>query len=123
MAEPLPERLVAGISAQDPARIGACFAEGASLRALIPPGLRERTGGGEAAALIASWFADATVLELEGMSSEQVGDRLHIAYRLTGIEDGEAFVVEQQLYCTVADDRIERGDLLCSGFRRPRDHA
>ena len=119
MGESLPERLVAAISAQDSAGITACFAEDASLRALIPPGTRERTGATDAAALIASWFADSTVLELAEVSSKQVGDRLHIAYCFTGVEDDEPFVVEQHLYCTVADGRIERADLLCSGFRPP----
>jgi ketosteroid isomerase-like protein len=120
VGESLPERLVAAISAQDSAGITACFAEDASLRALIPPGTRERTGATEAAALIASWFTDSTVLELTEVSSKHVGDRLHIAYCFTGVEDDEPFVVEQHLYCTVADGRIERADLLCSGFRPPR---
>ena len=123
MTEPLPERLVAAISAQDPAGITACFADDVSLRALIPPGQRERTGAADAAALIASWFADSTVLELAAMSSKQVGDRLHIAYSFTGVEEGQPYVVEQQLYCTVSGDRIKAADLLCSGFRPPLNRA
>jgi hypothetical protein len=123
VTEPLAERLVAAISAQDATGIAACFADDASLRALIPPGQRERTGAADAAALIASWFADSTVLELAAMSSEEVGDRLHIAYRFTGVEEGAPYVVEQQLYCIVAGDRIERADLLCSGFRPAQQDA
>ena len=65
-------------------------------------------------------FADSTMLELTAVTSKQVGDRLHIAYCFTGVEDDEPFVVEQQLYCTVADGRIERAGLLRSGFRPPR---
>jgi ketosteroid isomerase-like protein len=44
---------------------------------------------------------------------------VHIAYRFAGVEEGEPYVVEQQLYCTVADGKITRADLLCSGFRPP----
>jgi hypothetical protein len=115
----LPERLVEAIAAQDQSRIADCFADGIELRALVPPGVRERSGAAEAGALVAGWFADSTMLELADVSSTEVGDRLHIRYRFTGIEEGAPFVVEQQLYCTVADDKIERADLLCSGFRPP----
>ena len=62
--ESLGKRLVEGVAAQDPAAIAACFTAGAELRALTPRGLRERTGGDEAAALIAAWFDDSTELEL-----------------------------------------------------------
>jgi hypothetical protein len=119
MSQPLAERFVTAIAAQDQARIADCFADGVELRALVPPGVRERSGAAEAGALVAGWFADSTVLELADVSSTEIGDRLHIRYRFTGVEDGQAYVVEQQLYCTVADDKIERVDLLCSGFRPP----
>jgi hypothetical protein len=113
----LSERLAAGIAAQDQAAIAACFADDAQFRALIPPGLRERSGAFEAGALIAAWFGDSTVLDLVDTRTAQVGDRLHISYRFTGVEEGEPYVVEQHLFCTCRDDRIERADLLCSGFR------
>ncbi len=93
------------------------FQADASFRALIPSGLRERTGAAEAAALVAAWFEDSTELELLDEHSDEVGDRVHISYRFTGIEDGERYVVEQQVFCIVGDDMIERADLLCSGFR------
>jgi hypothetical protein len=89
-------------------------------RALVPPGLRERTGAEDTAALVAGWFADSTELDLVEARTEEVGDRLHVAYRFEGVEDGEPYIVEQHLYCVLADGVIERADLLCSGFR-PRE--
>jgi hypothetical protein len=115
----LCDRLVAGIVAQDEAAIADGFAREARFRALIPPGLRERTGAVEAGALIAAWFRDSTVLDLVDTEAAEVGDRLHISYRFTGVEEGEPYVVEQHLFCVVSDGKIERADLLCSGFRRP----
>jgi hypothetical protein len=115
----LCDRLVAGIAAQDEAAIADCFAREARFRALIPPGLRERTGAVEAGALIAAWFRDSTVLDLVDTEAAEVGDRLHISYRFTGVEEGEPYVVEQHLFCVVSDGKIECADLLCSGFRRP----
>ena len=106
------------VAAQDTSAIAACFARGVEFRALIPPGLRERTGAEDAAALVAGWFSDSTDLRLVESRTEEVSGRLHIAYRFEGVEDGEAYVVEQHLFCVLAGDVIERGHLLCSGFLR-----
>ena len=116
-ATPLGAQLTAAIAAQDAAAIAACFADDAVFRALTPNGLRERSGAAETAALIEGWFADSTELELVEVTTDEVSDRLHIVYRFQGTEDGEAFAVEQQLYCSVENGRITRADLLCSGFR------
>jgi ketosteroid isomerase-like protein len=110
-------RLVEAIAAQDTAAISTCFADDAEFRALIPPGLRERTGAPEVAELIAGWFADSTELELVNSEANEVGDRVHVAYRFKGVEEGEPYVVEQHLYGEVRDGKIERANLLCSGFR------
>jgi hypothetical protein len=117
MPAPLSEQLVAGIAAQDETAIADCFSEGAEFRALSPPGLRERSGSADAAALIAAWFGDATVLDLVETQTAEIGDRLHISYRFSGVEDGDSFIVEQHLFCVVRGGKIERADLLCSGFR------
>ena len=120
MEDAVGDALVAAIAAQDRTALTACFAQDVQLRALIPPGLRERTGADEAATLIAGWFADSTALELVDADAKQVGDRLHVSYRLEGVEEGKPYVVEQHVYCTLADGRIARADLLCSGFRPRR---
>ena len=116
----LADQLVAGIAAQDEAAIAACFTEDVEFRALSPPGFRERTGAADTAALIAMWFGDSTVLDLADARGEQIGDRVRISYRFTGIENHEPYVVEQHLFCTVRDGKIGQADLLCSGFRPRR---
>jgi ketosteroid isomerase-like protein len=117
----VPEQLVAGIAARDASAIAACFTEDAQFRALIPPGLRERAGASEAATLIQGWFADSTELDLLELESEEIGDRSHIVYRFAGVEGGAPYIVEQHLYCTIKGEKIERADLLCSGFRPRSD--
>jgi ketosteroid isomerase-like protein len=119
VANALGTRLVRAIAEQDQAALAGCFAPDAEFRALIPPGLRERSGAGETASLILQWFGYSTELHLRDSSSEDLGDRVHVSYRFEGVEEGEPYVVEQQLYCTVADGKITRADLLCSGFRPP----
>jgi hypothetical protein len=119
MSDSVGERLVAGIVAQDAAAIASCFADEVEFRALSPNGLRERTGAAEAGALVAGWFGDSTVLELVDSHTDEVADKLHISYRFEGVEEGEPYVVEQQLYCVLnGGGKIERADLLCSGFQR-----
>lgn len=108
------------ISARDTNAIARCFASDVQFRALTPPGLRERDGADEAAALVSAWFDDSTELDLVEFTTDEVGDRLGFGYRFEGIEEGQPYVVEQHLICTVRDDTILRADLLCSGFR-PRD--
>ena len=117
MSENIGARLVEAIAAQDTAAISTCFADDARFRALISPGLRERTGGVDVAALIAGWFADSTELALVDSAASEVGDRVHVAYRFEGVEEGEPYVVEQHLYGNVQDGKIAHADLLCSGFR------
>jgi ketosteroid isomerase-like protein len=117
MPEGLATRLVEAVATQDEVALAACFASDVKFRALIPPGLRERTGAGEAASLISQWFGDSTELHLLDSRSDEVGDRLHVSYRFAGVEEGKAYVVEQHLYCTIGDGKITRADLLCSGFR------
>jgi hypothetical protein len=110
-------KLVEAIVARDEGALASCFAPAVQLRALVPPGLRERSGASDAAALFTRWHANVTELRLVESQVEELSDRLHIAYRLDVVEDGKPYVVEQQLYCKVADGVIERVDLVCSGFR------
>jgi ketosteroid isomerase-like protein len=117
MARDLGNRLVGAIATRDVDALAACFAPDAQFRALVPRGLRERDGAEEATALISSWFADSTELDLVDSRVDEIGDKLHVSYRFAGVEDGEPYVVEQQLFCALSDGRIERADLLCSGFR------
>jgi len=113
--ETIGTRLVEAIVARDESAIAACFAPHVEFRALTPAGLRERSGAAETAALLHAWFADSTELDVAEAQSEPIGDRLHVTYRLEGVEGGEPYVIEQQLYCDVGDAGIERANLLCSG--------
>ena len=109
--------MVGAVAAQDAATLTECFGPDVEFRALTPPGFRERTGAVEAASLISRWFGDSTELHLLDSHSNEIGDRLHVAYRFAGVEEGEEYVVEQHLVCTIVEDKIVCADLLCSGFR------
>jgi hypothetical protein len=113
----LGTRLINAVATQNEVALAECFAPTAEFRALTPPGLRERTGSLEASALITQWFADSTELQLIDSHSAEIEDRLHLSYRFAGVEEGEKYLVEQHLFCTIGDGKILRADLLCSGFR------
>ena len=63
------------------------------------------------------WFGECSNFTVEHSRIELVGDRMGIFYRFLLREQGQWFVVEQQLYCTLHDGRIAQLDLLCSGFQ------
>jgi hypothetical protein len=119
MPDDVGRRFVEAVATQDRTALAECFVPEVLFRALTPPGLRERTSAAEAALLVMQWFGDSTGLRLLDSQGYEVGDRLHVSYRLTGIENGEAYVVEQHLFCVVEEGRIARANLLCSGFRPP----
>jgi hypothetical protein len=110
------EAYVAAVVAKDRDAVAAVFSEAVEMRALVPRGFREAHSPEAAAELICDWFADAelTVLIRE---VEPIGDRVHLRYRFGALEDGRTSIVEQQGFADVADGRIVKLQLLCSGFR------
>ena len=114
--------LVAALAERDFDRLADALAPGVRMRALIPPGLVEASGGEAAAAKFASWFGETEGLELVRSASDEVSDRLHVSYRLRVQKPGDPWkVVEQHLFCALDNGRITALDLLCSGFRQEGD--
>ena len=86
MSDDLGTRFVTAVAARDEAALAACFVPDVEFRALTPPGLRERKGAVETVALYSRWFGDSTDLHLLRSRGDEVGDRLHLSYRLGGVE-------------------------------------
>jgi SnoaL-like domain len=110
--------LVAALAERDFERLAGVFATDTRMRALIPPGPVEVSGAEPAAARFATWFGDAEGFELVESGSYEVGDRLHVSYRLRVKRPGDSWkVIEQHLFCALDEGRIIALDLVCSGFR------
>jgi ketosteroid isomerase-like protein len=110
--------LVTALGERDFDRLADALSADVSMRALIPPGPVEVTGRDAAAARFASWFGDREGLTIMASTSEAVGDRVHVSYRLRLKDAGGHWrIVEQHLFCTVEGGRISALDLVCSGFR------
>ncbi|HUF02311.1 MAG TPA: nuclear transport factor 2 family protein [Gaiellaceae bacterium] len=110
--------LVAALAERDFGRLAGTLAPDVRMRALIPPGPVELSGAELAAASFASWFGESNGLELVHSGSDEVGDRLHVFYRLRVKRPGDPWkVIEQHLFCALDEGRITALDLVCSGFR------
>jgi SnoaL-like protein len=118
-AELVAQEFVDALAAQDWQRVEACFAPDARLLAAVPNDgnpLRDRVGPADATSQLAAWFGDGDPLELEASTVEQtIGGKVHVAYRFRSFEDGAWQVVEQQGFCQIGDEGIERLHLSCSG--------
>jgi hypothetical protein len=114
----LGDMLVESLVEQDFDRLASTLATDLRMRALIPPGPVELTGAEPAAARFASWFGGANELELTRSGSDELGDRLHVFYRLRVKRPGDPWkIVEQHLFCALEHGGVAALDLLCSGFR------
>jgi hypothetical protein len=110
--------LVAALTERDFDRLVRTLVPDVRMRALIPPGPVELSGAEAAAARFASWFGESNQLELVHSGSDEVGDRLHVFYRLRVKRPGDPLkLIEQHLFCALDEGRITALDLVCSGFR------
>jgi hypothetical protein len=117
-ATDLGAMLVAALTERDFGRLAATLAPDVRMRALIPSGPVELSGAEPAAARFAFWFGESNGLELVHSGSDEVGDRLHVFYRLRVKKPGDPWkVIEQHLFCALGEGRITALDLVCSGFR------
>ena len=110
-----------GLADQDFDKIGGTLTADARLRALLPKGLREWTGGEAIAGQFAHWFGDTEDFELVEATLGEVGGRLGLRWRLRlrAQRLGAGwFTVEQQAYADACEDgRLARLDLVCTGYR------
>ena len=112
------ERFLHALEARDFDGIASCFAPNGRLRALVPTALREDEGSQAVAERFRYWLGDMTDFALSDTAVEEFVDRLHIRYRMRGVdpEDG-AVTSEQHAYLTLEGDTIIAMNLVCSGWR------
>ncbi len=100
-------------------QMAECFEPEATMRAILPYGPDEFQGPARIVDAFRLWFGGAQCFEVVDGTVGDVGDRLHVSWRLrlnpppTG--DEVWHVIEQQAYLR-AGERIDVLDLLCSGF-------
>lgn len=111
--------LLEALAERDYAAVSECFDPAATMRVLLPSGPAEFQGAAQIAENFQTWFGSADEFEILDGTVGDIGDRLHLAWRLrlrpTPWGDDHWHVIEQQAYVH-AGKRINALDLLCSGF-------
>ncbi len=111
--------LLEAIAERDFVRMVDCFEADATMRALLSCGSAEFRGAAQIVDRFRQWFGDAEQFEVLDGTVGDVGDRLHLAWRLrmrpTPRIDDHWQIIEQHSYAR-ANERIAALDLLCSGF-------
>lgn len=118
------EELLAAIGARDRARIAACFAPDAKLRALTPHRLREVDGAEAIAGQYDYWLEPLESFALVSGDVTAIADRARLRYRFRGRDPVKGWQEnEHTAYATVEEGRVAALNLSCAGFRpsEPQD--
>jgi ketosteroid isomerase-like protein len=115
------EQLLDALARRDYEAVGACFADDAALRAVVPPGVREADGTDAIVERFRIWTATLDGYELAESDAAMFGDLLRLRWVVRGNDPSEPergpSTFEQTAYAEVRDGRITRMRLACSGHR------
>jgi hypothetical protein len=111
-------RFAEALGSKDFGTIAGVLDPAIDFRGLTPRRLWEAGDPAEVDAILRQWFEPSDQIE-EVVEIEEggVSDRGRVAYRFRGRNEDGPFVVEQQVYFTERDGRIDWMRVLCSGFR------
>jgi TusA-related sulfurtransferase len=111
------EAFVHALADRDFERLRAAIVEDVRFRLLLPKGPQAHSGVAETVESFVRWYGDVDELHLESSSVETVAGRLVLMYRFRLHDEDGWQVIEQHVVADVAPDgRLEKIDLLCSGF-------
>jgi len=114
------ERFARALAAKDSGALCALLGDPIDFQALTP-GRHWQAGTGRQAVeeiILARWFgAGDDITELCSVTSGQVLDREHVAYRMRVRREGRDYLVEQQAYYHTEGSRITWMRVLCSGYQ------
>ena len=114
------ERFAQALAHQDTDALCAVLAGTVDFQALTPRRHWQASTGRQAAEeiILARWFgAGDDITELCSVTSGQVLDREHVAYRMRVRREGRDYLVEQQAYYHTEGSRITWMRVLCSGYQ------
>jgi hypothetical protein len=120
MSHDMGARLGKAIATKDRAGLLDVLAPELDFRAMTPNRFWEADTAGEVVddVLLGTWFAPSDHIDaLDDLQTGAVADRDRVAYRLRVSNDEGTFLVEQQAYFEVTDDRITWLRIMCSGYR------
>ena len=120
MDMPIGERFARAIAAKDTPALLGLLAPTIDFRAMTPGRIWEADSPAQLVdeVILGKWFEPSDHIEsIESIENGEVADRQSVRYRFRLKNDDGAFLVEQQAYLGVEDDRIAFLRVMCSGFR------
>jgi len=125
MDMPFGERFARAIAAKDAPSLLGLLAPEIDFRAMTPGRFWEANSAVQVVdeVVLGSWFEPTDRIEaIESIDNGEVADRERVGYRFRGTNADGAFLVEQQAYLRVENEKITWLRIMCSGFR-PIDNA
>lgn len=120
MSQAIGERFARAVSLQDDAELRALLDPAIDFAALTPGRSWEAHSADEVVDVVfGTWFGEHDRIDaLDAVETGTVEDRGRFSYRVRITNTHGEFMVEQQAYVDVVDDRITWLRILCSGHRR-----
>ena len=120
MGMPVGERFARAIAAKDSAALLELLAPQVDCRAMTPGRFWEPASSSELVndVILGKWFEPTDHIEgIEAIESDSVADRERVGYRFRVKNADGTFLVEQQAYLGVEDDRVAWLRIMCCGYR------
>jgi hypothetical protein len=120
MSMQIGERFARAVAAKDAPALLGLLAPEVDFRAMTPVRFWESNSAVEVVddVVFGKWFEPTDLIEsIEGIENDVVVDRERVGYRFRVTNADGAFVVEQQAYLGVQDDRIAWLRIMCTGYR------
>jgi len=111
-------RFLEALARRDYDALAECFAADATLRAIVPPGVREDDGRDAITARFRLWTEDVADYSVVESETAPFADLLRLRWAVKGVDPELGLCsFEQTAYAEVADGQIARMRLACSGDR------
>ena len=116
-SEQLGHEWIEAIIQKDFDRLATLCQPDVSSSLLLPKRFLTYDNVGDLTAKVKDWYNEYDSIDKEQARVAMVGQKLGIFYRLNCTEIGASYTIEQHVYCTIRDGRIEQLKLICSGFQ------
>lgn len=115
----LGTRFLEALAERDYEALGGCFTADGTLRAIVPPGVREADGREAIVERFRIWTEDCEEYEVAESDAAPFADLLRLSWVVKSVDPEEGpCAYEQTAYAEVANGQIARMRLACSGDRQ-----
>jgi hypothetical protein len=120
METEIGEQLARAIAAKDAPTLCELLSPEVDFRGMTPGRFWEAQSASDVVndIIFGHWFEPSDHIDdLQHVEHDMIGDRRRVGYRFLVTNDAGSFIVEQQAYFEVEEDRIRWLRVMCSGYR------